>query len=496
MKAALWTAHRWLGLLSCVGVVLWGLSGALHPVLSRVQPRAAAMQPPQPVIDTTNAAPLATLLQAAKVERIGALSLADVAGRAAWRVDARAGTSTRYFALDDGSELADADRTRALALARHYVGRADTPVLAVTQLRRFDDDYRPGNRILPVWRIDFAEASGLRAYVDTEQGRLVSLTDDRRALLSRLFRIGHNFEPLAGWPGLQRALLSLLLVFATLSALIGLWFWWVLRHNAARRLARRPLARWHRRLAWPLALVMLAFSLTGLLHLWVGAAQDEMPALHAPLDLPTRMLGAVPAGRFTLLALVPGGGTAQWLGQLADGPHAVKTEAAAARHATHGGSVTAPHLLRFALDSGLLLDHRVDKLAFAQVATATGITETTLRGGTWITRFDDEYGFRFKRLPVIRVLGEDARFYVEPMSGVVVRVNDTDALESRLFAIAHTWRWSPAWKEVIDWTQAGVSLVIVALGLVGVLLFLRLPRLRRHSGPTPSRTAIAGSPAV
>lgn len=85
MKAILWATHRWLGMLSCIGIVLWGLSGALHPVLSRVQPRAAAMQPPMRSIDTDAAAPLASLLQAAGVERVAALSLADVAGQAAWR---------------------------------------------------------------------------------------------------------------------------------------------------------------------------------------------------------------------------------------------------------------------------------------------------------------------------------------------------------------------------------------------------------------------------
>jgi len=496
MKAALWATHRWLGMLSCLGIVLWGLSGALHPVLSRVQPQAAAMQPPTTAIDTTGAPPPAALLPAAGVERVSALSLAEVDGRAAWRVEQSTGTLARYFALDDGRELPEADRTRAIALARHYAGRPDAALRAVTLIRKFDDDYRPGNRVLPVWRIDFDTAGGLRAYVDTAQGRLLSLTDDRRALLSRLFRIGHNFEPLAGWPPLQRALVSLLLACATLSALIGLWFWWALRRNAQRRLARRPLARWHRRLAWPLAIVMLAFSLSGLLHLWIGVAQDNAAPIQARLDAPSSQIGAVPAGRFAQLTLVAGGPQPQWLGQLAGGPPAQTQRGATTGHSGHGGGVAAPHLLRFSAASSALLDHRIDALALAQVAAATGATPERLHAGEWITRFGGEYGFRFKRLPVLRVDGAAERFYVEPLSGVVVRVDDADALENSLFAFAHTWRWSPAWKDVIEWTQAGVAIAVAALGVVGALLFLRLPRTRRRRALVRGPMAIAQRPAV
>ncbi|QSI76931.1 PepSY domain-containing protein [Niveibacterium microcysteis] len=491
MRAILWATHRWLGMLSCIGIVLWGLSGALHPVLSRVQPRAAAMQPPMRSIDTDAAAPLASLLQAAGVERVAALSLADVAGQAAWRVETQPGTTPRYFALDTGGELDGADQMRAIALARHYAGRPDVPLRAVTPVHRFDDDYRAGNRILPVWRVDFADAGGLRAYVDTAQGRLVSLTDDRRALLSRLFRIGHNFEPLAGWPGAQRALVSLLLVFNALSALIGLWFWWALRHNAARRLARRPLARWHRRLAWPLALVMLAFSLSGLLHLWVGVAQDAAPPLQAKLSVPSSELGAVPAGRFTQLALVAAGSHAEWLGQPAHTQDLAASGVASGGHSGHGGSVNLPRWVRFAAGSGAELGHRIDALALAQAASATGAPGTPLRAGAWITRFGGEYGFRFKRLPVFRVDAPDARLYVEPLSGVVVRASDTDALESSVFAVAHMWRWHPAWKDAIEWIQAGVAVGVVALGLVGALLFLRLPRPNQRRRPARHGAAIA-----
>ena len=38
MRATLWKLHKWLGVVTCVGVVLWGVSGILPPIMSRLQP--------------------------------------------------------------------------------------------------------------------------------------------------------------------------------------------------------------------------------------------------------------------------------------------------------------------------------------------------------------------------------------------------------------------------------------------------------------------------
>ncbi|HEY0268319.1 MAG TPA: hypothetical protein VGC12_03695, partial [Methyloradius sp.] len=38
--------HRWLGLVTCVGILLWGISGLSHPIMTRLQPVPVQFMPP------------------------------------------------------------------------------------------------------------------------------------------------------------------------------------------------------------------------------------------------------------------------------------------------------------------------------------------------------------------------------------------------------------------------------------------------------------------
>ena len=43
--------HRRIGIVACVGVLLWCISGLMHPIMSRLNPRPVQFMPPAQVLD-------------------------------------------------------------------------------------------------------------------------------------------------------------------------------------------------------------------------------------------------------------------------------------------------------------------------------------------------------------------------------------------------------------------------------------------------------------
>ena len=138
----------------------------------------------------------------------------------------------------------------------------------------FSDDYHSLNRLLPVWRVEFAGDGHLRAFIDTDEARLATLVDDTRFFMTRLFRLGHNWSFAEGSPILQVSIMALVLAAALTSALSGLYMYFS-RKNANSRLAKQPLRRWHRRMGLLVAVSTLLFVSSGGFHLIMNFKQER-----------------------------------------------------------------------------------------------------------------------------------------------------------------------------------------------------------------------------
>jgi len=91
-----------------------------------------------------------------------------------------------------------------------------------------------------------------------------------------------------------------------------------------------------------------------------------------------------------------------------------------------------------------------------------------------ITKFNDEYNFADKRLPVWRVSykgKDDARYFVETATGrLSVRVDNSDMAEGYSFALLHKHHFMDfGGKETRDASTmiwAFFQIVIIAIGLM------------------------------
>lgn len=477
--------HQWIGIVACIGMVLWGLSGASHPLMSRLQPVPKQFMPPLVPVDLSQAVALPGLLKQQGITQFQHISLVQLDGQGYYRI-AQTG-AVRYFSLIDGAERADGEQALAVNLANYYTGRNDPAMSAVEPVTQFEPDYHPVNRLLPVWRVAYTDGHGLRAYVETEQSRLATLVDDRRAFLTKVFQFGHNWSFLQSCSTLQLAVATLVLVLILASAVTGVVLYIKQRKTAPFRLRRWSLQWWHREFGIWVSLVILLLASTGLFHLWMSDIQQRRPVISTVSASESAALSEaawaqVATGKVLKLDIYGRGSTLFWqVIPLVAGEQALPSAQVAAMHQhdhTHTHHAKGPAEPRLWLTRGQETT-ALTPAAYAKewLTLMAGNTSPDIQSVTWVTAFANEYGFVFKRLPVLKVQTAQAgqtRFYLEPATGILAStINDTDGLEGFVFAYLHKWSFKSVSKDVRDGLAILGGLAVSLTGLLGAYLFAK-----------------------
>ena len=490
--------HRWLGIFACVGVLMWGLSGISHPIMSRLQPKPAVFVAPQATFNLADALTPKAILSQHKIRAFSHLSLSRVAEQTYLRVGTMQNMPARYFDIKTGNELEYGDEINAKALASHFTGIAADQIASAHLVSQFDADYHPVNRLLPVWRISFKQNGNLRAFIDTEQTRLATLVDDTRYRLTQLFQFGHNWSFLSKVPALQLTIAASILSIILLSALSGLYLFVKQSSTAKARLAKLSTRRWHRRMGLVVSLTTLVFASSGLFHL-VMSYQQEKRVVHAQpamvsaellsdavwkdiIKQPIAKLDGLAQGLepyWYVLPAADSGENQMPVAQVA----AMATEAAHAEHHdhhAHGETVREkkkPYMLRADKYRGEVAADSVEQFARSQALQFYSATAPVVTAVTWTSKFAGEYGFIFKRLPVLKVQLQDAdntRIYIEPTTGALAaEVRDIDGVEGFVFAYLHKWSFEGLNKDLRDLLVSLFALWNIVVAMLGLVLFSR-----------------------
>ncbi len=463
--------HRWLGLLACLALFGFALSGLMHPLMSRLQPQPSRLDAPAVSLSPQALAP-ATVLRRQRIEQLTRLRLVSLDDGAAYRIET-GDDRVRYFAAADGRELADGEARHAERLARHASGDSHSALRDLALVTAFDRDYPAINRLLPVWRVRLDRDDGLTAYVDTRHDRLSTLQNDRKRVVQALFLHLHNYAALEELPWLRLPLMLLLLTAALVTTASGL-----LLFMRRRRLPGRSTRGAHRYLALVIAPTTLGFVISGGWHLLHQARQPLPPADASNRFVHTELGDWLPATAFHLARI--------------DGIPCYRIAAATGDHAHHhhgdDDRVDIPErCLR--TDTGEPLADAEPRLAEALARHHAGVTPgVPVIALQPVRHFDGDYGFASKRLPVwrVRFAGDDSRWYVETASGALAARTDGHSRgEGWSFSYLHKWQFLP-WRDLRDALQilfAGAHLVVAGLG---IHLFLGGFSRRSRTRPTPA----------
>lgn len=500
MSAWLRRHHLWLGLLAALPMLLWGLSGLLHPIMNRLQVQPATTAVPVAMVSgfsheqLQTALPLARLLPLHGITAIRDAQLLRDQGRLLWQVMLPGLAERRYFDAHSGQALPDFDRVLAVRLARHFAGAEQRGIRHVQLLTVFTDDYPAVNRLLPVYRVDFTGDDGLRGYVETAPMRLATINDDRKAIFQALFRNLHSWAFIEN-EGLRDGVMSGFLL-AGLAAAGGGISWYVLGRRRGARNVESGWRRWHRRLGMALVVVTAAFTVSALLHLWLihksapatMLVNDRVLAA-AQLQLPPQVIELASNEQ---VALVNVAGEPYFrLSPMADKASGGELQH---HHATNGALPRSAGVRYVSARDGRerMLGEQVHARMLAHQYSS--LPDTAIVGISPVQQFGGEYGFINKRLPVLKVdyaTPDHLSVYVEPSSGAIAAtIRDRDRVEGYSFANLHKWHFLDfAGKDVRD-LASGLAVLGMMLSIgAGLGLYVQRRRILRARRVMTAREA-------
>lgn len=467
--------HRRLGILIAFPVILWTLSGVLHPVMSRLNPEPVTQKPMMPGMLTMDEREPAEVLKQNGIESLKALRVVSLDGETYYQASTAQGV--RYVNATSGKELSGGDELFARRIAAHYTGRPDSDIVGLKLVTSFDREYLWINRLLPVWRVDYVGGDHLSVFVETAPARLASMVDDRKRITTGVFNALHTWRLIP--EGIAKTVvMSILLVVSTGVALGGLVIYGVLRQRGVlERRKETGTRRWHRLIGVSVSVFAGLFAFSGLYHLLhegskpiaTVSGQTEWSASRVAGQLPHALFGHMP----TRVVLACGTEVCSL---------ALPRAAKSGEHDHGAGRALVQQYFELipvsAGSAGISIREQAETMA--RLAAGIG-PEASVEEFTTITRFEGEYGFLNKRLPVLKVRfaspGHPA-VYWEPSTGVVAAlVNDDDRLEGYSFANLHKYHWLDfAGKNFRDGVMALAALMTALVTVLGMVLWIRRKR--------------------
>lgn len=483
--------HRILALIGGIGLLVWGGSGLLHPMMAFFGPQQAVFFPPTHAVDMSRAHPVHETLSAAGIERAEAVRIIASEGRSLLQVTEYQNAPRRYFQLEDGKELENHDEAHAVFLARYYT-KEEGPIRSVEWVDSFTPDYPWVNRLLPVYRVSFDRPDNLSIYVYTETNAAAGLNNNFKTVVQTGFRWFHTWS----WFPKQADWARVILVSLFVGSLFALAATGLAMLVLVRRKARAPGVRgWHRLVGYVLALPILMYTSSGLFHLIQSAVSPPVQnlALSPPIDLAGAVFPLheqweeISAGlNVSSVSIIQDTNGAQLyrLG-LARSRGPEPQGGREIRNARFDGVERTGPALYLDASTGEPYPGGDREIALQLGERFTGAPRDAILHAELVTRFGPDYDFRNKRLPVWRLdygAPVNATIFVDTTTGVLADKTPDSAKPERFsFSYIHKWNFlvpllGRDGQNMFVSALVAISLVFMA----GIGLSLDLKRRRRR----------------
>lgn len=472
--------HQWLGWLGGFALLLFAISGIFHPVMSWTGPKAAAFFPPQIALAAEKTAAIPTILQRHNLNHAIMVKVVPAEKGALLQVTTSQTQPRRYFDLSTGEELLNQDQQQALWLARYYTGFTDTEVTSIRYQTEFDNAYPWVNRLLPVYRIEFANNDRRIAYIYTELSALAGMSNPWRTTLQTAFRAMHTLNWL---DHLEYGRVILMLIFlGALFALVALGVALLLLIRNRKQDAKR---RWHRVLSYIICVPLLLYTISGTYHLLFYAFAEQARGLQlgenislAPERFGNRLDALLTYQGIKLNGVSVVEGPDQQLYYRLSIPQGRPGQSISRQQRFNGVPIEKPALYinaltgqESSLNDAAMATHHGSKL--------TGFSKDQITDLVLVTHFGPLYDFRNKRLPVWQIdyqSQQGDKIFVDPANGMLVdRLTDNARYESYSFSFLHKWNFL---RPLIG-PQPRDVLIIAVLGLAIISTFIGFLMLTR-----------------
>ncbi len=142
--------HRGFGMVLGILILMWSLTGVLHPIMSATQPQPAKRMPPSQQLDLRDGLSVPQMLEMQKITEFSAIQVIELnKDLIAYRVLKPNQNIAEYFDLHTGQLIEDAELKDAKRLAVWYTSLSQQQIISAELVTQFSDDYPSVNRLLP-----------------------------------------------------------------------------------------------------------------------------------------------------------------------------------------------------------------------------------------------------------------------------------------------------------------------------------------------------------
>ncbi|WP_207514140.1 PepSY domain-containing protein [Longitalea luteola] len=509
--------HRTLSLIIAIPVLLWAASGFMHPLMTNIKPQVAIQKlPPVPVDSQALKVPLRAALDRNNIKTIHDVRLIHIDTNLFYQVQQEVNKAPVYLSANNGKLLPSGDWLYAQYLARQFLegpSKASSPaptaspaamvteeetsahdccnaatacvlnnttgsrVANVSRLTNFDKEYKYVNRLLPVYKVAFNRPDGVRIYVETTQDRLAFAMDNRRAAFDAAFQFLHTWAWLDAFGNTKLYFIIAICLLSFLTALMGIYIFCISKTKKANGHPIMKARQKHRYTAIVGALFTLCWSFSGAWHALAKFKPDDRLAYFAsnrfsPIpDLDFARLQSAVQQPVSNISLVKMNAHSWWRVSLL--PANKPTVMHAAVKTMKNREAKLPAVMFVNTNDYSVLPKGEEQYA-AWLATQFSKQAAPVQTISPVTKFNEEYNFTDKRLPVWRACFAaplNEKFFVETSTGrLAAKVDDNDLAEGYSFALLHKHHFMDwAGKAGRDWSTmvwAFFQIIMITIGLM------------------------------
>lgn len=187
-------AHRWLGLIFSLTILMSAGSGVIHNVMTRTQAPPPSARPSGQGLDVAQiklGVAEATAKLPESAQGVSAVNVRSIGGQPWYQIYLNGSRAAQYVSAVDGRVDPAQDETYAGEIASAFLGGSKAK--KTDFLTAFNNEYINIFRMLPVYRFDLEDALHTRVYVSTVTGSVTRHTDDQRQFEATIFTNFHKF---------------------------------------------------------------------------------------------------------------------------------------------------------------------------------------------------------------------------------------------------------------------------------------------------------------
>ena len=478
IKRNIYKLHRGLSIIIAIPVIMWTLSGIMHPIMTSFKPNIKNQFVKENAIDTSKIkiSPKDALIKN-NITSVLNFRIVEINKHFYYQVKINGKQELLYLSTSDGVILPNGDKHYANVFAKKILGDEAAQILTTELITDFNEEYVSINRLLPAYKVNFDREDGIRLYVDTYGERMALAMDNRRSFFNSFFVNFHSLKFLSCFGNFQTFALVLLSSLAFLTSCMGIYIWFVIARKNKNTNEKTKYRRWHRKVAIATSITTLLFTFSGAFHAFEKFTPDNRLNYFCTSDINVNLLTpdwnkitSAVSQEYPVINI-----------------SIVKMNSKYYWQVYQKGSEGSSQKTYLDTEDYSILQKGDSQYASFLANTFSGNQNSEISGTEEIVKFGGEYGFVNKRLPVMKIQynkNDNERYYVETLTGnLSVKVQDKDMLEGYSFAMFHKYHFmdflGKSGRDILTVIAAVANLLVTILGIILLVRFIRNKKTKK-----------------